>query len=191
MVINATDMLGPRESISDQADQRSDHAEGGGRIGPPLVHSHHLLVAGRGLLDVVFQNAAHPVRVVGVHDQHDRLLEEGIGLLVCLLLQCQQAVFPGDLRQLYQLIHIHGGIKRLGMEHDLDMLGKGLGQLGITRDHDRQGAAHDDQDAGQIKEMPEAVRREAEGKHGALPGVDADVDDDAEHGKYQRQGNSD
>ena len=114
-------------------------------------------MACRGLFDIIFQDTAHAVRVIGIHDQHDRLLEKGIRLLVGLLLQCQQPILPGDLRQFYQLLHIRSGIERLGPEHDLNMLWKGLGQFGITCDHNRQRTAHDNQNAGQVEEVPKAV----------------------------------
>ena len=137
----------------DQTDQSSDHAKGRCRIGPPLIHGDDCLVPLGGLLDLIFQDTAHPLRVIVVHHQHDRLLKKGVFLLVPLLFQCQQPIFSGDLCQLGQLIHIHLRIKGVGVEHDLKVLWQGPDLLGIAGDHHRQRAADDDQNTGQVHKV--------------------------------------
>ena len=167
----------------DQADQGTDHTKGGRGVGSPLVHGHDLLMAGGGLFDVVLQDAAHPVGVVGIHNEHVRLFEEGVRLIVGLFLQGQQTVLSRDLGQFHQLLHIGRRIKGLGAEHDLDVAGDGPGQLRITGDHHGQRAAQHDEDTGNVHKVPHACRRETEIEHGRLAGVDADADHNAEDGE--------
>ena len=116
----------------DQTDQGTDHTEGRGSVGASFVHGHYGLVTLGSLLDVVFQDAADPVGVVGVHNEHDGLLKEGVLLLVGLFLQRQQTIFSGNLCQLGQFVHIHGGIEGVGAQHDAEVLRKGFDLLGIA-----------------------------------------------------------
>ena len=91
---------------------------------------------GGGLLDVVHHDLADLVGLVVVHDEHDTLLEEGVGLLIALLLQGQKAALTGHLRQLHQLVDDAEGVVALGVHQGLEVLGDGLELAGREAGHD-------------------------------------------------------
>ena len=171
----------------DQSDQGTDHTEGRGRVGAPFIHGDNLLMALRGLLDIIFQNAAHPVRVVGVYNEHDCLLKEGVFLLLGFLLQGKQAVLSGNLRQLGQLLHILFRIERVQPEHDFEVLGEGLGQLGVAGHHHRKRTAKYDQDTGGIYKIDQCIQIERTDHEPSGP---AGIEGNSEYYKYERQDNA-
>ena len=109
-------------------------------------------------LNVVFQDAAHLIRVIGVHDHHDRLLEKRIRLFIGLLLQGQQSVLSGNLGQLHQLVDICNGIESLCAENNLDMLWNLPEHLPWeTGHHNEDGASDGDEDAGRVHEVQQVL----------------------------------
>ena len=138
----------------DQAHQGAHHAEGGGHGAGLVIHARTGVVPGAGLLDVVHHDLFGLIGVVVVHDEHDALLEEGVGLLVALLFQGQQAVLPGHLGQLHQLVDDGQGVILLGVHQHREVLGDG-GQRADREagDQDCEGTADDDEDTGRVEEV--------------------------------------
>ena len=104
--------------------------------------------------NVVLQDGPNLVRVVGVHDEHDGLFEKGVVLLVGLAFQGQQAVFPGGLGQIHQLVDVPHGVKLLGVQDDAEMLWDGRqSAAGKAGHHDGEGTADNDENTGRVKEV--------------------------------------
>ena len=132
-------------------------------------------------LDVVFQNAPHLVLIVGVHDEHDGLLEEGVLLTVGLLLQRQQTVLTGDLGEIDQLVDVLAGVVELVVQDDLKVLGHRLEHLPREAGHDDEDRAPDgDEDTGWVKEILDICKVDGDWRFGAQ--LDAgDHTEDTDH----------
>ena len=161
----------------DQTDEGTDHAEGRRDGGGAVVHRRGVLVASGGTLNVVLQDGADLIGVVGVHDQHDGLLEEWVVLLIGLLLQGEQTVFPGCLGQVHQLVDVVDGIELLGVEHNLEVLRDILQCAGrVAGRHNEEGTSDNDEDTGDVRE----VRQIPDGKGDRRRSSDLDLHDDAQ-----------
>ena len=138
----------------DQSAERTHHAEGRGQGRALLIHGRAGVVPGGHLLNIVGQNLPHPVGVAAIHQEHDRLLEEGVGFLRRHAFQGEQAVLSGLVGDLGQLVDIGLGLKFLGIQYDAEMLGKafqcGEGNAGHQN---ADGTSHNDHRAGAVHKV--------------------------------------